>query len=185
MQVQEPPARTGLEESEQTMKLRQDLNDIADMLDKLVKALCAILLTAMVIVVTLQIFSRYIMPKPLPWTEEVSRFCMVWLAFLGSSCLVRTWENTAVTFFLDKFSPGVRYGIELAIKIVMLLFVVWLVWLGVTELPRISLNEKSPALMMSMFIPKSSIVFGCIFIAVQIVLSILDTVLKRKEERNG
>lgn len=167
------------------MNWRQSLDDIGDMLNKLVKAVCAILLTMMVAAVTMQIFSRYILPKPLPWTEEVSRFCMIWMAFLGASSLVRTWENTSVTFFMDKLPRKLGFAVDLGIKIVMLLFVAGLSWLAAAELPRISLNEKSPALMMSMLIPKSSIIFGSLIIAVQLALVVLDTLMDRKEKNNG
>ena len=167
------------------MNWRHTLQDVGDMLNKLVKAVCVVLLTAMVVAVTLQIFSRYVMPKPLPWTEEVSRFCMVWLSFLGSSCLIRSWENTGVTFFIDMMPPRLKFAVDVGIKVVMLLFVAGLFWLAATQLPRISLNEKSPALMMSMLIPKSSIIFGCLFIAVQLVLVVVDTVLAREDKNHG
>ncbi|MCD8138645.1 MAG: TRAP transporter small permease [Planctomycetaceae bacterium] len=167
------------------MKWRQSLEDIGEMLNTLVKAACILLLTVMVVAVTLQIFSRYILPKPLPWTEEVARFCMVWLCFLGSSCLIRTWENTGVTFFLDMFPPRIKFGVDIAIKITMLLFVAGLFWLAATQLPRISLNEKSPALMMSMLIPKSSIIFGFLVIAVQLLLVIVEAFFTREEQNNG
>lgn len=164
------------------MSLRRNLDRISGALDTVVKALCVILLTAMVVVVTLQIFSRYVMPKPLPWTEEVARFCMVWLAYLGASCLVRTWENTSVTFVMDNLGPRARFALDLAIKATMLVFMTALVVLSAQELPRFSLREKSPALMISMLIPKSSIIFGSFMMAVQLLWVLVDTLLARREK---
>ncbi len=54
------------------------------------RSLITILLTTMIIVVSMQVFSRFtgIIPRYL-WTEEVSRFCFVWVIMLGSIIAVR------------------------------------------------------------------------------------------------
>src|SRR5437763_14423139 len=55
-------------------------------LQKLITALIAV----MIVPVTLQIFSRFFdfIPRYI-WTEEVARFCLVWLIMLGSTIAVR------------------------------------------------------------------------------------------------
>jgi TRAP-type C4-dicarboxylate transport system permease small subunit len=52
--------------------------------------LIAVLIAVMIIPVTLQIFSRFFdfIPRYI-WTEEVARFCLMWLIMLGSTIAVR------------------------------------------------------------------------------------------------
>ena len=44
----------------------------------------------MIVPVTLQIFSRFIdfIPRYI-WTEEVARFCLIWIIMLGATIAVR------------------------------------------------------------------------------------------------
>ena len=48
------------------------------------------LIAVMIIPVTLQIFSRFVdfIPRYI-WTEEVARFCLIWLIMLGATIAVR------------------------------------------------------------------------------------------------
>lgn len=165
------------------MKLRKELREISAMLDKGIEILCSLLLFVMMIAVTLQIVSRYVFPTPLSWTEELSRFCMIWMAFLGASSLMHTSENTSVTFLLEKLSPPFHLAFDLFVKALMFALMAGLLYLSATELPKYTLGEKSAAMMISMLIPKSSIIFGSLFIILQLLWAIVDTVLKHKEEQ--
>ena len=57
------------------------------------RSLIVILLTTMLVVVSMQVFSRFtgFIPRYL-WTEEASRFCFVWVIMIGSIIAVR--DNT-------------------------------------------------------------------------------------------
>lgn len=73
------------------MKLRKELDEISEIIDKIVQWVCIVLTFMMFISVTFQVFGRYVTRSTIAWTEETSRYCMIWLAFLGSSTLVRRW----------------------------------------------------------------------------------------------
>src|SRR3974390_1932999 len=49
-----------------------------------------VLIAVMIVPVTLQIFSRFFefIPRYI-WTEEVARFCLMWLIMLGATIAVR------------------------------------------------------------------------------------------------
>ena len=42
------------------------------------------LLVAMTLLVLFQVFTRYVLATPLPWTEEIARLLVVWLTFVGA-----------------------------------------------------------------------------------------------------
>ncbi|MCY4239291.1 MAG: TRAP transporter small permease subunit [Rhodospirillaceae bacterium] len=52
-------------------------------------------LAAMLIIVSTQVVARYVFSQPPPWTEELTRFAMVWGGMLG-----------AVVAFKAKFDPA-------------------------------------------------------------------------------
>ena len=56
----------------------------------------ALLLIGMTLVVTLQIVCRYILLELPPWSEELSRYLMIWVTFLGGAIAVANDENIAI-----------------------------------------------------------------------------------------
>ncbi|MGO2054644.1 MAG: TRAP transporter small permease, partial [Halomonadaceae bacterium] len=49
--------------------------------------------------VFLQFFSRYVLGNSIAWTEEMARYLLVMVGFLGSTMAVRKGSHIAVEFF--------------------------------------------------------------------------------------
>jgi len=45
----------------------------------------AILLFIMLVLVSVQVITRYIFNNPISWTEEMARFILVWITFIGAA----------------------------------------------------------------------------------------------------
>lgn len=54
-------------------------------LDHFIKVLIAVLMGLMVINVTWQVFSRYVLGDPSSFTDELSRYMMIWLGLAGAA----------------------------------------------------------------------------------------------------
>lgn len=64
----------------------------------------------MVLVVVLQIIARFALPWSPPWTEEVARYCFVYLVSLGAGLALKDNSYVSMTFLPDKLSrPARRY----------------------------------------------------------------------------
>ena len=66
------------------------------------------LLLIVFLVVLSQVVMRYLFAQPNPWSEELSRFCFIWLSMLGASLAVPfvekrlilgTWQQVIVVDF--------------------------------------------------------------------------------------
>lgn len=158
------------------MKLRKELDEISGIIDKIVSIICIVLTGLMFLSVLYQVLGRYFIPTSIAWTEETARYCMIWLAFLGASMLVRSNENSSVTFIKDRLPQSIQRGLNLLILTVMLVFMIVIFCISLSQVGY-SLNEISPALRISMFIPKSSILFGSLVVSVQLLWKIIDYVL--------
>ena len=53
------------------------------------ESLMMFLLSAMVVLMSLQIFMRYVLAASLPWPEELIRYLFIWFVFLGISYGIR------------------------------------------------------------------------------------------------
>jgi TRAP-type C4-dicarboxylate transport system permease small subunit len=65
----------------------------------------AALLMVMSVLISWQVFARYIMGNSLSFSEEVSRFSMVWLAMLGAAYAYRQGTLIAVDLLTMMSGP--------------------------------------------------------------------------------
>ncbi len=59
---------------------------IAHWLNWLVERICALLVGIMVVVIWFGVVERYFLHLGFTWTEELSRYVMIWAALLAVSC---------------------------------------------------------------------------------------------------
>ena len=65
---------------------------------------------ALAIVVFLQFFTRYVLNSSLGWTEEIARYLLIAVTFLGSAMAVRKRSHIAVEFCYRYFGPPAGTG---------------------------------------------------------------------------
>jgi TRAP-type C4-dicarboxylate transport system permease small subunit len=61
------------------------LTRLSERLDRALAVLLAVLLTMIVLAVTWQVVSRYLLGDPSGWTEELARFLLVWIGLFGGA----------------------------------------------------------------------------------------------------
>ena len=134
-----------------------------------IRRLLTALIAVMIVPVTMQIASRFIEVVPrYIWTEEVARFCLIWLIMLGSTIAVRDGTH----FDVDVLpSPRTARGKTLAgafVHVSILLVAAIFVWFGVTfaEFGYIQNSEMTGINMLSIYVawPLAGIVW-CLFLA--------------------
>ena len=67
------------------------------------------------VVVFLQFFTRYVLNSSLGWTEEIARYLLIVVTFLGSAMAVRKRSHIAVEFCYRYFGPAGRHRLALAV----------------------------------------------------------------------
>lgn len=78
-------------------------------LDKIEIFIVTILLGAMIVVVFLQVFFRFIIKGSLPWSEELARYLMVWTVFIGASIGAKEGAHIGVEALVSIFPAKVKY----------------------------------------------------------------------------
>lgn len=77
---------------------------------------CTVCFAVMIVLTLMQVFLRYVFNAGLPWSEEVARWCFVWLVFLGMAVAVRLDSHIAIDMFLRMFPGRLRTGTEYLIE---------------------------------------------------------------------
>ncbi|MDA8226350.1 MAG: TRAP transporter small permease subunit, partial [Desulfitobacterium hafniense] len=63
-----------------------------DQINRLATWVVVIMTAVMSVIILAQVIFRYVLEAPLPWSEEVARYLMVWGTFLGAGLGVRKRE---------------------------------------------------------------------------------------------
>ena len=66
------------------------------------KAVAGSLVLAVFAVVLLQVIMRYLFERPNPWSEELSRFCFIWLSMIGASLALESQSHFAFDLAVTK-----------------------------------------------------------------------------------
>lgn len=103
------------------------------------------LLITVALVVLLQVLMRYLLAHPNPWSEEVSRFCFIWLSLLGASLAVEHRAHFGFDQVTKALAPRAKIVVERCAGAVVLLFSLLLIGTGIA-LMELTMGERSPAL---------------------------------------
>jgi len=80
------------------------VRDRRGLLWRFVDFLLLLSVTGVLVTVSLQFASRLI-GQALPWTEEVSRYLFIWMAFLGMAAGFRSAQHARVSAFINLMPP--------------------------------------------------------------------------------
>lgn len=115
------------------------------LLDRFCKSVIFTLFFLMVVTTFLQIIFRYVFSAPLTWSEELSRYCLVWLTFIGAAVGLRAKIHVAVEAVTRLLPAGLKLLIIRFNYLIITVFAAVLVKHGF-ELSLFNLNQLSPAM---------------------------------------
>jgi TRAP-type C4-dicarboxylate transport system permease small subunit len=105
------------------------IRKVLDAYYRLLQVTLTVLMTALIVPVTLQILSRYtgLIPRYI-WTEEIARFCFIWIVMIGAMIAVRDGTHFDVDVLpkgTAKVEAGLRIFVHLAMLLASLIFVTY------------------------------------------------------------
>ena len=115
-----------MEENKQTL-----LYTAARKLNWLIERICALLIGIMVVVIWFGVAERYFLHLGFTWTEEFSRYIMIWAALLAVSCGAFHREHIGLDI-VKRFLPlaGARI-LMISLDLVSMGFFLFLAWYGI------------------------------------------------------
>lgn len=116
---------------------------LAQLVGKLLELLVVVILSAMSILVFVNVVLRYGFNSSISVTEEVSRYMFVWLAFLGAVLAFSENQHVKVTMLTDKLSPTARNILSVVTDLAML-FCCYLIVDGSWIQFNLNLNNFAP-----------------------------------------
>jgi TRAP-type C4-dicarboxylate transport system permease small subunit len=76
------------------------ISGAADHIANILTSVCAVILAVISIIVVISVFFRYCLGDALSWTEEASRFLVVYVGLIGAAIALYKNDHAAVTSFV-------------------------------------------------------------------------------------
>jgi len=89
-----------------------------------------LLLGAMSVIVFANVALRYLTNFSIPWAEEVARYMMVWMTFLGAGLTLRYGGHVAIGNVMEAMSPKAQRLLRAFIVLALLAFFAVMIWVG-------------------------------------------------------
>ncbi len=80
-------------------------------------------------VVFLQFFTRYVLNDSLAWTEEIARYLLICVTFIGAAMAVRKSTHIRVEFLYLYLSPPTAHALSTAVDLTRIAFFAYATWL--------------------------------------------------------
>ena len=126
-------------------------------LNWIVERLCALLAATMVVVIWFGVTERYFLELGITWTEEFSRYVMIWLALLAISCGAYRREHI---------------GLDILIDLLGLAFFIFLTIFGVNMTIN-GATQYATIFGMTMVVPFASVPVSAGLTSIQILVTII------------
>ncbi|HEO8419660.1 TRAP transporter small permease [Niallia sp. FSL W8-0635] len=120
-----------------------------DKINKVLKFVVSSMFIVLVALVFLQVVTRFVINYPLSWSEEIARYIMVYLVFLGSAVAVRKGEHIAIDFLVEIVSAKNKKRLMMLILSISSIFFAVLCYNGIL-LTALVAGEATPTLQFSM-----------------------------------
>lgn len=151
------------------MKALIVLNKTCYFINRICSFLSILLVGALVFLISIEVFFRYIVQNALSWPEELAGFCFVWVTMLGAAICLYKKSHIGVTVLTDKFPDKLKGFFKVFIYLLIISFSYLMFTKGYLLL-RIVANQCSPAAQLNMSWEYSAIpATGMIFILYSIV----------------
>ena len=123
----------------------------------------------------LQVFTRYILGNSITGSEELSRYCFIWLGFTGSAVCVQKWSNAHVSILNDALKGKWKNAHSVFLSVMVLICAVVLFYQGI-KCVNIAAHQRSSMLHISMSMVYAAIPvgsFGMMLASLQRIFNLL------------
>ena len=115
---------------------------LLDKIEKVLAVVIAVLMGVLVVDVTWQVVSRFIMSDPSSFTEEVALFLLLWIAMLGAAYAFRRGAHLGLDIVIEKLHGAKKILAQRLADFVCLFFACAILIYGGLELVILNLDLK-------------------------------------------
>ena len=140
-------------------------------INQILKAVVVLMLGVMSIVVFAQVVFR-IVHLSIPWSEELSKYLLIWSTFLGSALCIRRKSLVGLEFFLNSMTKRNQKILQTVLNLIVCAMLLFLIRVGFWAVRQVWF-QITPVLKQSMGLMYAAIPVGSVFMLInEIIVSI-------------
>ncbi|MCF8106094.1 MAG: TRAP transporter small permease [Desulfohalobiaceae bacterium] len=151
-------------------------------MDRSVNWFLALLMSGMVVVITAQVWYRFVLNDPLAWSEEMGRYLFVWISFMGAAAGVRYQVHLGIDLMQAFLGPRAYKTVVFLVNVLIQIFLLVIIYWGFKILLVIKF-QTSPSMHIPMIYPYLAVPVGCLFMFVNSVRIAWTTLLGKPLDR--
>jgi TRAP-type C4-dicarboxylate transport system permease small subunit len=156
---------------------------VFEIMDRCINWFLALLMAGMVVIISAQVWYRFILNDPLSWSEEAGRYLFVWISFMGAAAGVRYQVHLGIDLMDKLLPPGAYRVVVVLVNLIIQIFLLMIIYWGFKILGIIQFQE-SPSMHISMRYPYMAVPVGGIFMFINsfrvMVAAIQNRILDRE-----
>ncbi|EGL81970.1 Tripartite ATP-independent periplasmic transporter DctQ component [Caldalkalibacillus thermarum TA2.A1] len=146
----------------------------------LVENITALFLAVMVLLIFLQIISRAVFQSSFAWTEELARYLMIWVTFLGASFAFQYGAHIGIEVVVNQLSPLLARLVKLCAAIACTVFFIVMIAKGLEIYDRAMIQRSA-----AMGIPMGYVYTVIPLSGLLMLLNLIDVTLKEWRQDSG
>ena len=119
---------------------------IRDLLNKLLNVLAGVSFLAMVVLTCWQVFTRYILQTPSPWSEELVSYLFGWMALIGASLVTGERGHMNIPVVVEKMGVRAQKFFLILAEVIAFLFSVIILVYGGMKITSLAMGQLTSAL---------------------------------------
>ena len=154
-------------------------------IDNLEEIIVVPLVAVMTAVIILQVIFRFVIRGSLPWSEELARYLMVWVTFVGASIGVKRGSHIGVEALVVVLPKKAQVVFKYVGIVIALIFsiIVFFVSISILRIQMMN-NQISPAMRIPMWWAYGAIPTGTFLMAARFIQSLFQNKALNAETRD-
>ena len=137
----------------------------------LLRCIVMIMLSVMSVIVFAQVVFR-IVHLSIPWSEELSKYLLIWSTFMGAAMCVRNGSLVGLEFVLSSLSERGQKILKIILSMIICAILIFLISVGFWAVRRVFF-QITPVLKQSMGLMYAAIPVGAVFMLInQVIVTI-------------
>src|SRR5690606_7005897 len=133
--------------------------------------LVLLMLAAMAVIVFTNVPLRYLTNFSLTWAEEVDRYLMIWMTFLGAGLVLRSGGHVAITNLHDLLPDRASRALRMVVSMLLLGFFAGMAWFGHDYMSRMG-RQLTPATRIPFYTTYAAMPVGFALLIVHFLLDL-------------
>lgn len=145
--------------------------------------IAGLFLAIMTAVTFLAAVNRFTLKIPMPWSEELVRFLLVWDSIIAAAYGISVNAHVGIDIISSHLNPKLKRIMKIVTSIFAIMFLAIMFNYGLKTTLN-SVAQLSPAMQISMAFVNASLPVGALFMIIEFVVIIIDSVkqMASKEE---